>query len=50
MDIMHRLQQSTGSGTCISDNTCKGTCISIGIGIGAGAHDVHYFLTTDRLV
>jgi len=58
MEIMHRLQKSTGTGiggsTVIgmSSNTIIGTDThsSIGTGIGAGVHDVDYCLTTYGLV
>lgn len=40
MDIVHRLQQSTGTG--IGSGTSIGT--------GAGVQDVDYYLTTDGLI
>jgi len=40
MDIMHRLQQSTGIGTCTSAGTCTST----------GDQDADYHLTTNGLV
>ena len=60
MEIMHRLQQSIGKGTCTCGGTCIGTCDGIGAGIGSGtsigtganasAHDVNYCLTADGLI
>ena len=55
MEIMHKLQQSTGTCTCGGTGicTCSSTCIGAGSGIGigtcVGAHDVDYCLTTDVL-
>jgi len=60
MYIVHRLQQSTssgtgssiGSGTSIGTNSSTGIGIGsgIGIGTGVGAQDVDYCLTTYGLV
>ena len=58
MDILHRLQQSTGTGTATgggvgtSIGTGDGTGIgtSSGTGIGVGAQDLDYYLIVDGLV
>lgn len=56
MDIVHKLQKSTGTGT--GSGTCIGTCIGSGIGTGIGmgtgigesAQGTNYWLTTYGLV
>ena len=58
MEIMHRLQQSTSTGTCtcVGVGTSVGTCIGIGTGtfLGAGVgtsdQDAGCHLTTHGLV
>ena len=60
MEIMYRLQQSTGTCTCIGNigtctcstgiGTCNNTSIGTGIGTCVSAQDVDYCLTTDGSV
>jgi len=54
MEIVHRLQQSTSTGTGDSIGTGTedsiGTCDSIGIGTCTGAKDLDHCLTVDGLV
>ena len=50
MDILHRLQQSTGIGTCTGDGTGIGIGTSDGRGTSESGQDVDYCLTGDVLV
>ena len=46
MEIMHRLQQGTSTGTFVGIGTCRGE----GTGTGAGVQGMDYCLTVDGLV
>jgi len=50
MEIVHKLQQSTSSNTCIGTYGGIGTCSGICTCIDVGAWDVDYHLMTDGLV